>query len=360
MANLHFKEILSNIFLASTETNFTVTNRFKNISGLDFLAKLRITRIGDKFGSHYLRGALKLDIKGNCLPRNKIHLEPESHLIIIDCDKSINKLGEILEGAPNPFEVIIALQKSDVGFVLHGTHSHYSNTGKGNRYRILILTSNPYKKEQLEPTIQSVIDLINYNLKSNLLYNVSENMNWAQPFFYHRIPINRTKEILYAENLNGKTIEVCEPIIISNEKFKSSTLSKPVVTNLGQDTNYSYSISPIQAFNEQYPLPEILKHYGYKQVSVHREYEKWLSPESTSGTPGITVWKTKFYSHHADTFNDEKSHDSFDLFRIREGLDKREAIIKASKMTIAPDGSSVEEWNKRAWLKNKSQQNKEV
>lgn len=356
MTNLHFKDVLSNILIASTDTNITVTNRFNNITGLELLAKLSVPQIGAKFGSHYLRTSLKTDINRKCLPRNNTNLNPESNLIVIDCDKRINELGEIIDSAPNPFEIIKALQKHDIGFVLHGTHSHYSNTGKGNRYRILILTSNPYKKEQLEPTIQSVIDLINNSLKSDLLHNSTENNTYAQPFFYPRMPVNCNKLILYAENLNGRTIEVCDPQIISIEPNKPRTLKKPAITNSAQNSNYSYSISPIQAFNQQYPLPELLTHYRYKKVFSTHEYEKWISPESTSGIPGITVWKTHFYSHHADIFNDGKAKDSFDLFRIRERLNKREAIIKASKMTIAPDGSSVETWNYRAWRKSKSQQ----
>lgn len=364
MSNLHFKNVLGNILIASTENNITVTCGFINISGLEFLAKLRVPHTGEKNGSHYLRSSLKIDDKEKCLPRNNINLESQSSLIILDCDKRINKFGEILEGAPDPLAIINVLKEFDIGFILHGTHSYYSNNGKGNRYRILALTSTPYKKEELAPTIESIINRINATLQNELLFNSQENKVYAQGFFYPRIPVNCTKDILYFENLDGKTIDVCAPkLIISNHDNKSNTLPKPEISNLNlsNNVNYSYQISAIHAFNQQYPLPELLLRYGYKKVYATREYEKWIHlKESTSGIAGITVWKSKFFSHHADSFNDGKPKDAFDLFKVREGLNYRDAVMKASKMTIAPDGSSVDAWNKRAWLKNKSKQNKEV
>lgn len=98
-------------------------------------------------------------------------------------------------------------------------------------------------------------------------------------------------------------------------------------------------ISPIQVFNEQNPLMALLSQYGYKRKLVTSDYEKWLSPESSSGIAGITVKDNKFFSHHNDQFNDRYWHDAFDLMKGREGISEKDAIIKAA-LLMTPSNSS--------------------
>ena len=116
--------------------------------------------------------------------------------------------------------------------------------------------------------------------------------------------------------------------------------------------NANGEISPIHAFNDQYPITDLLNQYGYKRVYISKEYEKWISPDSKSRSAGITVKEGKFYSHHDDDINNGYWHDAFDLMRVREGLSDQEAVIKAAKNSIAPDGRTIDEYNKSR-IKNK-------
>ena len=56
----------------------------------------------------------------------------------------------------------------NIGHIICGTYSHYTGA-KGNRYRIILTTKEPYTKEQLQTTIEACILRINERLDSQLL-----------------------------------------------------------------------------------------------------------------------------------------------------------------------------------------------
>jgi len=284
-----------------------------------------------------LRTSLKLSDSGDCLTRSNINCESLASLLILDCDKKIDEHGEILEGAPNPHEVSRVLSDHNLAHILYGSYSHYTGE-KGNRYRIILLSDTPYNSSQLAPTIDALISLINTGLGRELLANATENNTWAQPWYTPRKPANSKEVDLYIEHLCGNTVIVHNPIVLPPTHNSRKTYD-----------NASGEISPTHAFNNQYPIRDLLNQYGYKKVYTSKEYEKWLMPDSTSRSAGITVKDSKFYSHHDDDFNDGYWHDAFDLMRAREGLSNQEAIIKAAKNTFAPDGQTVDEYNKSAF-----------
>ncbi len=85
----------------------------------------------------------------------------------------------------------------------------------------------------------------------------------------------------------------------------------------------------IRAFNEKYDLTVILECNGYTLVRG-----KYLSPDSTSGNPGVTVFQDAplIYSHHADALGDGRAHDAFDVFAYLErGGDKKAAYEAAGR-----------------------------
>jgi P4 family phage/plasmid primase-like protien len=51
--------------------------------------------------------------------------------------------------------------------------------------------------------------------------------------------------------------------------------------------------NPIEAFKAEYPVELALQRYGYTRCG-----NKWLSPNSESGNPGVSVKDGKWYSHH--------------------------------------------------------------
>lgn len=332
----NFTSILNNVTVASTESNILITNNFQNISSNELLTKLKMISIGEKNGSHFLRTNLITNNNGECLPRENSNTESTANILIIDCDKRITSDGEVIEGAPDPIIISQILQSYHIGHILYGSYSHYVGN-KGNRYRIIIITKTPYTKSQLAPTLEAQILLINSNLTNVLLDNATENHTWSQPWFYPRKPSDSQIEMLYLEYLEGDAIEVLDSIETpsSTKKKKRTFVSK------------DGELSAINAFNEQYPLPDLLIQYGYKKIYSCKEYDKWLSPDSSSGIAGITVIENKFFSHHGSCqFHDGYWHDAFDLMHIKEGLSEKDAVMYAAQNTIASNGRTVDEHNK--------------
>lgn len=330
----NFTTILANTEVASSNNGVTVSNGFRIINGLQLLDNLKKTSIGNKDGSHFLRSGLLLNKSGQCLPRSSANTQSMANIIILDCDKKITSDGEITDGAPDPHEVAKIMRENNIAHLIYGSYSHYVGS-KGNRYRIIIPTKIPYNKDQLESTLESIISRINSGLNNDLLANANENNTWPQPWYYPRKPANSNIEDLYLEYIEGEALEVTNPISkhLNDRPQKNKTINQS-------------EISPIDAFNEQNNLTELLNFYGYKKVYKGNDYEKWLSPNSTSGIAGIRVEGNKFFSHHGSCiFNDGYWHDSFDLMRLTEGLSEKEAVKKVAQLTLAPNGKTVHEHN---------------
>lgn len=329
----NYISLLEGVEVSFSEYDIYTTDKFKNISGTDLIAKFKELPYGVKHGSHFLRTKLKTDFDGNLLSRNNENIEKTALLMIIDADKSIDMRGTEIDGAPDPYQVSRVLKKLGIGYIIYGTYSYYVGE-VGYRYRIILICNKSYFKEQLEPTARYVVELINSNLTGNSLAYAKENHSYSQGWNFARQPQSSTKQPLYFEYLEGNAIEVFEPVKIN---IKTTTQNKR------QDIGGK--ISPLDYFNDQIDIRELLKGYGYKFIRSNTEIEKWLSPESTSGEPGITVKDNKLFSHHNDQLNDGYHHGSFDLMRIREGLSLEEATIKAAKSTFVTDGRTVYEYN---------------
>ncbi len=333
----NFITILENTVVASTQTVVDITDKFENISGQSLLEQIKKTPCGVKDGSHFLRTGLNISNNGICMPRNDSNIFNNANVILIDCDKQIDAQGNEIIGAVDPLEVHRALKSLNIGHVIYGSYSHYQG-GKGNRYRIILTTNKPYNRAQLRVTIEQTILQINQSLKNSKLAYAKENNTFSQPWFYPRKPANSDVKTLYFEYPEGLAINTIEQITIPTINHR------PITT-------YTWSggqISPIKAYNEQNNLTKLLAKYGYSLELVTKNYEKWLSPESTSGKAGITVKDDKFFSHHDDPFNDGYWHDAFDLMRIKEGLPQAEAIVYAAQNSTAPNGETVDQFNKKS------------
>ena len=337
---------IRNIEIASSELGVRVTNQYSHIRGEQLLEKFRIPQVGEKDGSHFLRAKLKTDKHGQCMSRSDNNVENLASILIIDCDKQVDNDGQEIEGSPDPKLVHEALKTNNIGHVIYGSHSHYMGI-KGNRYRIILAANRPYDKEELPATIEACLLLINQSVSGYTLAYAKENNVFAQAWYYPRLPAGNTIEHLYFEYLEGALISVVTAPQLPPTNYQATTTQH---YNNGR-------ISPIHAFNQQNRLTDLLSYYGYKRKLVIGNYEKWLSPESSSGIAGITVKNNKFFSHHSDQFNDGYWHDAFDLMKIRTGLSERDALIKASKETTTPNGRLVDEYNKNLSNKNKSIEN---
>lgn len=331
-----FNTVLGEIEVAFSNNDVRGKPTYQNISGRKWIAEIRECVEGDKEGSHWIRTTLKVDNNTKqCLRRSTENTSNSASIIVIDCDKRIDADGEEIDGAPDPLQVSHILKELNLAYVLYGSYSHYTNE-KGYRYRIQLITSSPYKKDQLAPTIESIISRINVKLigqGSDLLANAIENSTWSQGWYCPRKPKGSIIETLYFENTEGQLVDVIDPLELppTIHVFTQKTIS-----------NKPEQISVIQTFNEQRSIEELLSYYGYQQILPH----KWLRPNSSSRIPGITVKGNKFYSHHADEFNDGYWHDCFDLWQVMEKLDLKDAIAKAGQTTYVTDGRTVDEFNK--------------
>jgi P4 family phage/plasmid primase-like protien len=339
-----FITILRNIVVASSPNGVTTNNGYQNIEGIEFLANLKRINYGKKDGSHFLRTYLRCDDSNQCLPRKDCNVENVANFVILDCDKHIDRDDKKIDGAPDAKKISGILRIHNISHVLYGSFSHYIGN-IGNRYRIIIPTNRPYTKEQLSLTVESIITLINSNLDDELLVNAKENNTWSQPWYYPRKPIGSNIDNLYFEYLDGKAIEITGPVTSLTNNF--------IQKNCAHAKNGQ--IPPIDAFNKQFALKDLLHQYGYKKVYVAEsgKYEKWLSPQSRSGRAGITVIDNKFFSHHQDAFNDGYWHDAFDLMRVHEELTDTDAVKTAAQKTLILDGRTVDQYNKSITNKNR-------
>lgn len=341
-----FTTILNKTVIASTKSGVTVTEQFKNISVDRILVRLKKAEIGEKDGSHFIRTTLNQSDGAYCLPRSDNNAESMASLLSIDCDKHVDSYGEEQDGAPSPIQVGESLKAADIGHIIFGSYSYYCGL---TRYRIILVTQTPYTKEQLTATAEAIVALININISGIALAYASENGVWSQPWYYPRKPADSLVDQLYIEYLEGNAVEVIKPQSTADttHTFQREESLKP-----GE-------ISPIQAFNQQNSLADLLSFYGYKRVLLTKEGERWLSPDSSTLKAGIFVKNNKFFCHHgSDPFHDGYWHDSFDLMRVKEGLTLNEAIIKAARNTKAPDGSTVDEYNKKFARKTTAQPEK--
>jgi hypothetical protein len=108
-------------------------------------------------------------------------------------------------------------------------------------------------------------------------------------------------------------------------------------------------VSPIQAFNESYPLDSLLRKYGYKKVG-----RKWLSPNSQTGKAGVTIKGNKWFSSHGSDANlgigQNKNGscfgDGFDLVKFYEYGNDRDTAIKKISDEFQINGKTITQNNR--------------
>lgn len=263
-------------------------------------------QIGNKDGTYYLRcGGTE---------RKGASVDQIAHLLVLDGDSRIGEDGETVNGAPDPKLVHGVLTNLGLSHVIVPSHSNREDLHK---YRVLI---------PCEYTHDTGLALY-YYLFSRLheagvmLTNVKENMTWAQAWYFPRVPDNERLELFKKQFVCFKGTAALDVEAIYAE-FKVEQLKQPKKAKPPKDTTAEQA-EGIAAFNKQYPLQQVLIHYGYKFVKYTREGERWISPNSKSREAGLilnygfdneasTVWS----NHQNDPLNDGKLHDAFDVYRL--------------------------------------------
>lgn len=113
--------------------------------------------------------------------------------------------------------------------------------------------------------------------------------------------------------------------------------------------------SPINAFNACYPLEQCMEAYGYRRIG-----RKWLSPNSESGSPGVSIKGDKWLSAHSSDSgigqqcNGGTRGDAFDLFAWYEHGGDRNAAIKAAGAMFRINGKTITQNNQQNHVKRTS------
>ncbi|MFZ2170546.1 MAG: VapE domain-containing protein [Methylococcaceae bacterium] len=114
--------------------------------------------------------------------------------------------------------------------------------------------------------------------------------------------------------------------------------------------------SPINAYNACYPLEQCLETYGYKRIGY-----KWLSPNSESGNPGVTIKNNRWLSSHSSDAdigrpgkNGGNSGDAFDLFVYFEHGGDYKAATRAAGNLFMINGKTLTKVNQQNYAKKNS------
>jgi len=109
------------------------------------------------------------------------------------------------------------------------------------------------------------------------------------------------------------------------------------------------TLSPIDAFNEAYSIPLLFDTYGYKKAG-----NRWLSPNSESGVPGVTLSDNgnKWHSQHGSDSDIGQNGfgDAFDLFTYYEHHNDKQAAIKAAGVMFEVNGVSLTKSNQQQYM----------
>ena len=95
--------------------------------------------------------------------------------------------------------------------------------------------------------------------------------------------------------------------------------------------------SVIERFNRECTIEQALEWCGYTKKG-----DKWLSPHSTTGEPGISIKDGRCFCHHSsDPLFGEHAHDAFSVFcTAKHGGDTKEAVKDAAAMLGVKKGEN--------------------
>lgn len=292
---------------AGPADNAHVDNR--EISFEDLAKELSSPGIGNKDGSYFLRSSGTY--------RSNATTAQVADILILDGDKRIGDSGEVLDGAPDPKGVKEVLDSLGTKYIIYSSYSNGKLDAEGNpmhKYRVVIPCK--YTREQLPALVDHYLGVM--HLFGVMLAPVSENLRWAQAWYFPRTDGNKKLSYHFSAAFDGAHENVSEIY----ERWKASQPEKKAVeTPAGERVfkpRFEGERDVVGEFNEQNFVFDLLEKYGYTQDD--RDPTRWLHPGSSSGIPGTVVMPNGLVWSHSDSdpLNDGHPHDAFDLYRILE------------------------------------------
>jgi hypothetical protein len=133
----------------------------------------------------------------------------------------------------------------------------------------------------------------------------------------------------------------------AQDQIKQDKLTREQSYTKANERVVSGELSPIDAYKACYDLETMLRFHGYIKCG-----NRWLSPNSSSGSAGVTVKNGKWISSHASDAGIGKPHDGgtsgdvFDLFVYYECNGNEDAaVIAAGAMFTTAEGISITQAN---------------
>ena len=322
-------------------------------------ARLSTPKVGQKDGSYYVRGGELTE------PKRADENLKEADVAIIDGDSSFDpETGEIVQGAPALPDVVKALEEIGISFFTHTTHSYRRDEQTGKwiwKYRVLI-PAKMKSPDELDAVVSYMIDQLHQ--RQIWITDVPENRRWSQPWYMPRVASKDDMAFFRHHKFDGKPIDVAGAVRWRNERRKQEDAERslPSAPPASQAfTDGSSGTSAIDAFNDAHDLNfvrSMLESQGYRFVYLDKrgpggEAYRYIRPGSSSGTPGVVVFKGArghwcVYSHHgAEDPLSSKVSDPFDLVATFKHNGDRKAAARALLPKSRPEPSVAEKISAR-------------
>lgn len=186
---------------------------------------------------------------------------------------------------PAPDIAAEMLAASGLAGVVYTTHSH---TDDAPRYRVVVPLAQSVLPADLQRVTRAAADAI------GLTGEALDPKSWVVGQFFY-LPSCRPDAPRFAACLDGAALVPPEagdvvPVAPAPEPVPRTPLQAV------RATPHRQGASVIDAFDAAHRITDTLARYGYKQMGA-----RWLSPRSSSGIPGVTVFErdNRCFVHHS-------------------------------------------------------------
>lgn len=304
----------------------------KEITWAQLCTRLSIPKVGDKDGSYYVRGGDLVEPK-----RSDENLR-KADVAVLDGDSTFDpETGEITPGAPPLQDTIDALKDVGISFFAHTTHSY--EPGNVWKYRILI-PAQMNSPAELDAVVTYLIEQL--HARGIYITDVPENRRWSQPWYLPRVASQEAVGTFQSHRHDGRPMDVQKAVLWMQDRKARLAQEQKLATAPITHHNHD-GPSTIDSFNDSHDLAYVrstLENQGYRFVykDTHGpggEAYRYVRPGSTTGTPGVVVFKGArghwcTYSHHGieDPLSGRLT-DPFDLYATFQHNSDRKAALKA-------------------------------
>ena len=273
----------------------------RSISLNDFFGQLSWPEVGSKDGSYYIRG-------GDLLaPKRSDENLKSAELIILDGDSRIDpETGEVTPGAPPMQDVTDILDKIEIAYIAHTTHSYKADEHFW-KYRVIIpaFVQTP---EILSDCVEYFIDTLHDC--GVWLNDVPENRRWSQPWYLPRVATEADlKAFLCVSNFDAGIFDYARATKwVARKRAEDAVLEAAKKAAPAVLLSRAQGPSIIDDFNKSHDLVWVraeLEGQGYRfsHFSAAKGTYRYIAPRSETGEAGLVVfqgaqgdWCT--YSHH--------------------------------------------------------------